>query len=203
MASYNSLSGLKTVEKSAEEATKREKVEKVVKGPVEVKKKGKIRKFFDSFMKQDARTVRDFVVDDIVVPAIKKTFIESVTSGLNMSLLGDSKATKVTKASRVSYSRMYDDDRYSASSRSAQSRAYDYDDIIFPEYSEAKDVLDRMYEILAEYRVVRVADYYDLAGVSERPYTDNRYGWTSLNGADVLSVRGGYIIKLPRALPID
>ena len=120
-----------------------------------------------------------------------------------MSLLGDSKASKVTKASRVSYSRMYDDERTTVPSNRSSIRSYDYDDIIFPEYSDAKDVLDRMYELLATYRVVRVADYYDLAGVSERPYTDNHYGWTSLNNADIMDVRGGYIIKLPRALPID
>ena len=201
MANYNSLTGLKQVEKKQEES---KRVTEAVTTNATVKKKTKLQKFIDSFLKEDIGTVRDFVVGDVIIPAIKKTFIESVTSGLNLSLLGDSKAGRVPKASKVSYNRMsdYDRDPYSLDYRYA-SRSYDFDAVIFPEYAEAKEVLDRMYELLGEYHVVRVADYYDLANVTGRPYTDNRYGWTSLGRAEIIDVRGGYMIRLPRALPID
>ena len=42
----------------------------------------------------------------------------------------------------------------------------------------------------------------DLVGVTGN-YTDNKYGWTNIRNAEVVRVRDGYRIKLPRALPID
>jgi hypothetical protein len=35
------------------------------------------------------------------------------------------------------------------------------------------------------------------------PFTGNRYGWTSINTAEIVSGRDGYRIKLPRASLID
>ena len=52
------------------------------------------------------------------------------------------------------------------------------------------------------YQVVSVADFYDLVGVSGN-YTDNKYGWTDIRNASVIRVRDGYMIKLPKALPLN
>ena len=60
-----------------------------------------------------------------------------------------------------------------------------------------------MDELIATYGVVRVADFYELVGVTGN-YTDNKYGWTDIRNASVVRARdGGYIIKLPKAFPID
>ena len=79
---------------------------------------------------------------------------------------------------------------------------YDYDDIILESRGEAEDVLERMDELIATYQVVSVADFYDLVGVSGN-YTDNKYGWTDIRNASVIRVRDGYMIKLPKALPLN
>ena len=41
-----------------------------------------------------------------------------------------------------------------------------------------------------------------LVGVSGN-YTDNKYGWTDIRNASVIRVRDGYMIKLPKALPLN
>ena len=70
--------------------------------------------------------------------------------------------------------------------------------IIYPE-----EVLDKMFELLDTYQFVSVADLYDLVGVTGN-YTDNKYGWTNLRGAEPVRMRdGGYALKLPKAYPID
>lgn len=79
---------------------------------------------------------------------------------------------------------------------------YDYDDIILESRGEAEDVLERMDELIATYQLVSVADFYDLVGVSGN-YTDNKYGWTDIRNASVIRVRDGYMIKLPKALPLN
>ena len=60
-----------------------------------------------------------------------------------------------------------------------------------------------MIDIMDNYDgVVTVADLYDLADLTQ-PYTANRYGWTNLRNATTQRVRDGYILKLPRPMPID
>ena len=49
---------------------------------------------------------------------------------------------------------------------------------------------------------VKIADLYDLVGMDSN-YTDNRYGWTNLRSAQVVRVRDGYLLKLPKALPLN
>ena len=80
---------------------------------------------------------------------------------------------------------------------------YECNDIIVLETrSEAEEVIQRMDELIDMYGVVSVADMYDLVGVSCN-YTDTKYGWTNIRSAEPVRVRDGYIIKLPKALPID
>jgi hypothetical protein len=59
-----------------------------------------------------------------------------------------------------------------------------------------------MDELIETYGLVRVADLYDLVGITGN-YTDNKYGWMNIRNADIVRVRDGYMIKLPRAMPID
>ena len=79
---------------------------------------------------------------------------------------------------------------------------YDFDDIILDSRGEAEDVLSRMDELIDNYGIVSVADFYDLCGITGS-YTDNKYGWTDIRSAQVVRVRDGYKIKLPRALPLN
>ena len=60
-----------------------------------------------------------------------------------------------------------------------------------------------MHDIIAQYGTVSVADLYDLARVPNDNFTMNRYGWTTLNGAQPVRVRDGYILKLPRVVPLN
>jgi hypothetical protein len=82
------------------------------------------------------------------------------------------------------------------------SGQYSYDDIILPTRGEAEEVLTRMDELMDTYGLVRVADLYDLVGITGE-YTDNRYGWTNITRAEIIRNRDGYMIKMPRAVPID
>ena len=77
-----------------------------------------------------------------------------------------------------------------------------FDDIVIPSRQEADEVLEKMDEIIDRYDIVSVSDYYDLVGETGN-YTDNKYGWSSLRTAEVVRVRDGYIIKLPKPKVID
>lgn len=178
------------------------KVEKVVTGKVITKKKSGLRKFADEFISEDAKNVKTYVLGEVLIPAIKKAVLDIVTDGINMILYGDAgRGGKRYTADKVSY-RSYSDYSRPRDTRSTTSARYSYDDIILSTRGEAEDVLARMDELMDMYGLVRVADLYDLVGITGE-YTDNRYGWTSIRTAEIVRVREGYAIKMPRAIPID
>lgn len=192
--------------KEVEQVTKDDgkRVEKVIRGTVKTKKKNdNVKKFTDVFISEDIENVKSYIFMDIFVPAIKKAISDIFSNGIDMLLYGDSgKSRKRTPADRVSYrsyDRAYDRRDYNATRPRTR---YSYDEIILDNRGEAQAVLDGMYEVLDMYGMVRVADFYDLVGVTGNPQ-DNNYGWTSLQSADIIRVRDGFVIKLPRALPIQ
>lgn len=176
------------------------KVEKVVTGTVRTKKKSGFSKLRDTFVSDDVQNVKSYVLTDILVPSAKKLVSEIVDT----ILFGESRGGRRRSSSEyISYNKYSDkrDDRRYSESRSRVT--LDFDDIVFDNMREAEEVLERMDELLANYGVVSVADFYDLAGITG-DYTYNKYGWTNLRSAVPVRLRdGGYIIKLPRATLID
>lgn len=181
----------------------RKKLEKVVKGQVKVKKKSEMSKFAEAFVAEDAKNVGSYVFTDVLIPAVKKLITDIVTDGINMILYGGtSKVNRNSNASYVSY-RQYSDRRDdSRSSASVARNGYSHDDIVLESRGEAEEVLSRMDELIDTYGMVSVADMYDLVGKSCN-YTDNKYGWTNIRNAEPVRVRDGYMLKLPKALPIN
>lgn len=182
------------------------KVEKVVTGVVKTKKKSKINNFMGNIISEDAKSVKTYVFGEVLIPAIKKAISDIVTDGIDIILYGESRGrNKRSTADRVSYRNYYDDrgTRPRINERQAiMAGSYSYDDIILSSRGEAEDVLARMDELMDTYGLVRVADLYDLVGITGN-YTDNKYGWTNIRNADIIRVRDGYMIKMPRAVPID
>lgn len=183
----------------------KKRVEKVVKGSVKTKKKTEIKKFADVFVSEDVHSVGSYIVMDVLVPTIKKAIVDIVTDGVNMLFFGDSGKGRKSNgnASYVSYRSYSDRNNNGGARRSERSRSrYSYDDIVLDSRGEAEDVLERMDELVDMYGSVTVADMYDLVGITGN-YTDNKYGWTNIRNAEVIHVRDGYMLKLPKALPID
>lgn len=190
----------------------KKKIEKVISGTAKVKKKNEIRKFADIFISEDIKNVKSYVFMDVLVPAIKKAISDIVTDGIDMILYGGNgkRSKSSSNASKVSYRNYYDrrDDSggayggHSYRSPANARSSYSYDDITLERRGEAEDVLARMNELIDTYGVVSVADLYDLVGITGS-YTDNKYGWTNISNAEAVRVRDGYLLKLPKALPID
>lgn len=160
----------------------------------------KRNKFVDSVISEEAGNVKNYIIGDVLIPALKKAISDVVTNGIDMILYGETGHTKKPGASKISYSSYYDGGRRERTSY--RSAGYEFDDLVFETRGEAEIVLDNLFEILDRYRVATVADLYDLAGSPGR-YTDNKFGWTDLGRAEVVRIRDGYVIKLPRALAID
>lgn len=189
-------------EKKEVPAQEEKRAEKVVRGKVKTKK-NEVRKLTDIFISEDVSNVKNYILMDVIVPAVKKAIYDLVVGTLDMSLYGGRGNGKRPTSDKVSYRDYngisYRDDR--SYNRTQTNTGYSYDDIVLETRGEAEAVLSRMDELMETYGIVRVADLYDLVGITGE-YTDNNYGWTNIRNADVVRVRDGYKIKMPRALPI-
>lgn len=190
------------------ESVPEKKIEKVISGTAKAKKKSEIRKFTDVFVSEDMDSVKSYILMDVLVPAVKKAISDIVTNGIDMLLYGEAgrnKSTSSSTASHVSYRSYYDSQNNNRRDSRPTSRpriGYDYDDVIIDNRGEAEEVMTRMDELMETYGLVSVADFYDLVGISGN-YTDNKYGWTDIRNASIVRTRDGYMIKLPKALPLD
>lgn len=193
-------------QKEKETATTVEKrVQKVVKTPVKTKT-NEVRKFADIFISEDISNVKNYIFMDVLVPAIKKAIYDIVTNGIDMFLYGGTgKGKASTSGNKVNYRNYYEDKKTSGyrGSENVQSRSgFDYDEIVFSNRGEAESAKQQMQATIARYGVVTVADLYDMCDLSA-PYTSQKYGWMDVSSAEPTRVRDGYILKLPRAVPID
>lgn len=179
----------------------KKQIEKVVRGSVKTRPKKGVRKLADVFVSEDISNVKSHIMMDVVVPAVKKVISDIVRDGIDMLLYGDTRGNR-SSSSYISYRDYTSSNVSSNRSVSSPSRTgYNHDDIVLETREEAEEVLERMDELIEAYGVVSVADLYDLIGKSCN-YTDNKYGWTNIRNAEPIRVRDGYMLKLPKALPI-
>ena len=198
MEEYKSNSH-KSRENSTEPAPEK-KVEKVISGTAKSKKKTGIQKFMNFFIPEDVASVKSYIFEDVVVPAVKDIILDTVKIVLGTS---GSSTNKSSTPLRRPYSKCYDErERRDRGVARPRTTGYDYDDVILENRGDAEAVLDEMDKRISTYGIVTVADFYELTGM-ESNYTDNKYGWSDIRNASVDRVREGYLIRLPRALPLN
>ena len=198
----------KAREENALSSQKKKQITKVTKGTVRTKKKNEMSKLGNMFISEDASKVKSYILMDVLVPTIKKAISDIVKNGVDMILYGEAGQNKKrTYASTVSYRDYYDNgsrsvSRFDDPSRARARAGYSFDDVILETRGEAEEVLSSMDELIEMYGYVSVADMYDLVGITCE-YTDNKYGWKNIRTAEPVRVRDGYMLKLPRALPLN
>lgn len=196
----------KSKEKEQNEVAEKRVSQPITKKPA-IKKTGVGRRLTDIFIAEDANSVGEYILIDIIVPTLKRLFVDIISDSANMFAFGERGAGRRSTAERVGYRSGYTN--YNRASERRDNRpvtrntsTYSYDDIYLDSRGEAEAVVDRMVELITEYGMVSVGDLYDLVGVTGS-YTDYKYGWTDIRTISVERKRDGYFIKLPRALPLD
>ena len=197
------------------------KIVQITEGSVTQRKKSRTKRAKALFFGGDARGAVMFVATEVLVPALKDMIIDGGREVLERIVLGDRRSQSSYRGnyySRSSPTRT----RYDGYSRPTQyaqtapwrreeprhvsdhSRAvFDFGEIIIESRGEAEQVLDTLIDVIQQYGQTSVSDLYGLVGITSA-YTDQKYGWTTLQGSTVQHVRGGgYLLVLPRPVPLD
>ena len=177
---------------------KPKKLEKVVKGEVK-KKSGTGKIISNEFVKEEPSYVRDYILGEIVLPAVKNLIADIINNGVSMFLFGETRAPR--RGNNRDRSRYSQRDEYDEPRERRYRNRMRYDDfshIVLTSRSDAVTVLNDMRDYIEDYGSVTVSNLYELVGEDSQAI-DNSYGWTNLDRAYIDSVRGGYIIEFPKA----
>jgi hypothetical protein len=153
----------------------------------------------------------DYMIADVVVPAIQDTILEALQGGLERLIKGETRHrrgfttaspyTNLTNPPRINYQSMGHTPTARTLSPQARTR-HDFRDIVIASRQEADEVLERMYDILGKYGSVSVSDLYELTGI-QSGHTDHKWGWVTLRGAKIARMRNqGYLLDLPIPEPL-
>ena len=209
---------------SLDNVSDRKKIEvKPLKGKVSKREPTFKEKLKRSFVKEDLKDIRDYVIFDIVIPGIRKGIFDMIV-GTAGQIFGISVPSNVytnrgysSNNTRLTpHERRYRD--YSSISRDASSgyssnRNMRYDrfsvsDWAFEFKEDADSVLEQLIDICDYEGWVSVGQFFNIAdpeGTAEgrNPYTNNNYGWHSLDNVPGprLIPGEGYVLDLPPARP--
>ena len=176
------------------------------------KKKGFGKKLAESFIQNDVENVKSYVIDDVVIPGIKRAILDAICNSVSMLFYGDTRGSYFDDSPRRrsyrSYSSMYEP-RQRRERRAVEEPARRYsdldatDEIEYETKGSADDVIKELNEIIDVYGLASVADFYEASRCS-CDHVCNNYGWTNIDGAVAhMKPNGKWMLIMPKSMPID
>lgn len=179
----------------------REKIAPVIdRSKVVSTKKPLGKKISETFMTEDAKDVKTWLLMDVLIPGIKSTILDI----LSMMFFGETNyrggSRKSSSSGRVDYRSKYQSSSERTTRRRRNER-YDSDDqvdfrnIIIRNREDAEDIIEEMRKRIRDVNSVSIADLLDLIDVPGR-YTDNNWGWDDEMDVGIRRVSSGYLIDV-------
>lgn len=186
---------------------KKKEVTQIVTG--HVKSKSLAEKAGDVFLSEDTRTVKNYILWDVLIPAIKNSVADVIIGGIEMALFGSTRGRRSAGnggGSRVNYSGYSRDNRSDMPSRRVvsvdRSSRYDFNNIILDTRGDAEEVISSMEELVRDYGEATVADLNSLVGITGK-FVDNKWGWTDCRDFHVSRSGRGYVLDFNPPIYLD
>ena len=211
----------KAAQAKTTEVAEKPKKKVAVTGNVKRKKKSEFQKFKENILGNGDKSLKSYVVDEIMLPTIQRMFVDVVDSfndaildGIQMSLFGETMGSRSRGRRRTGMRRDYRgiserrsgyrrNDDYRTPRRRMETRSdYDFEELTFEKRADAQAVLEDMIDEVESSGMVTVGDLYEFAGMVPES-TDYNYCWTSLRNARVITDRDGFRLSLPYVKPVD
>jgi hypothetical protein len=178
-----------------------------IKGKVSVKKTSEASRK----LQESSHEIGEYAIREVLIPGLKNALWDIATTSLNILLYGEASSGRRSSGAPFTSSINYAStnninklNRRSDPRRSNVKRTSmrPEEEIIFERKSDADMVLDQMREAIQSFGTVSVQSLFDMCDKTA-PWTANKYGWMDLEDAYVDRTREGYILRLPRSLPLD
>lgn len=184
---------------------------------VRIHKPSIFEKFADTFLAQDIHEVGEYVITDVIIPAIKKTLVEIIKNGAEMLFYGETKASKINDPTNpwTSYNAYYQSGSKSNRSGSDNRLKGGSDNyrLEFRTRAQAEEAKENLLELIRTYKSASIADFCEISRAQIKitdqeiakdipaKWNDNDWGWYDLTANDIEVVRlfnGFYTLKLPK-----
>ena len=141
---------------------------------------------------------------ELIIPAGRDLLFNVVTSVSQTLIYGESEPPSTSNGvNRIPYSSISNYNRVGRpTSRVQKIRQRPEDGFVFERKSDADTIIEELREACDSFGVVTVQALYEICDKTA-PYTANKYGWMNLDDARVERTRDGYVLKLPRSMPLD
>lgn len=198
----NSNKARKAIEPAAP-AEPREKLEKVIEGKVVRRKTPWWKRAAGSMIAEDAGTVGEVVLTDVIIPSVKNLLRDIVVNGIDRTLYGSTRGPSrgigrgIGGNNGSTLKTHYHDvpQRPRVLSSSARAR-HRFDEIVLESRQDALDAIAQLVSQIEQYGSASVGDLYDILGESG-DWADTKWGWRDLREADIAQDRGGWRLVLP------
>ena len=183
------------------------KVEKVISGTAIEKKETLGSRIRKSFAGDDSQSVGQYILFDVMIPAAKSMISDAVSGGIERLLFGTVRPAGRNAPRQGGYTSYGSVSSATPQTNrpaiSARGRAnHDFNEIVLETSAEAENVIQTLLNLVEDYGFASVADLYSAVGITGS-YTDEKWGWSNLNGATYRRIRNGYLLELPRTMPAD
>lgn len=169
-------------------------------GDIQQKPKGKfkigkiIRTIFEG--SDDMGAIADYLLDDVLLPALKKALSEAGRGAWDKLIYRDHKPSSTTKVEPIGYSGIFE--RKSGSSSQARGTAKPrFGTLTLDNIDDCKMLLANMQAIIDRNGTVSVLQLYDMAGQNTDVYTAQKYGWANIDTARIIKTDDGWRLDMP------
>lgn len=210
-----------------EEAPVKKEIKKIVSGTVTMHKKSFGQRFKETFFGEQAGQMKDYILRDVVIPTIRDTIWSAGSGALEILLFkevrhrrrgpyGSPWRSDISRDFRDAY-RSYDSYYYGPGKSSPVGKnqrpgppqdrrppsrgRQNVDNIEFSSRVDAKEVLDQLCELIDTDGYAGIRDLYAMLG-EDTTFVDEYWGWTDLGSAVIIPFNGGYLLELPKAVPV-
>jgi len=184
------------------------KIEKIVTGEVKMNKKPLGSRLKSLFFRGEAKEAAGYVTGAVLLPAMKAMAWDAISRGSERLIFGDTSPNRRVGSAievgrpRVSYNTPVDRAYQTPAAmlpkqpphRAPQRR--EASQVTLELRADAESVVEQLADLLDVYQVATVADLNTMIGMPHT-YVDNKWGWTTLDGVDIIQTPHGYMINLP------
>lgn len=202
LENYPSNSVSAKAEKKEEPAV--EKKEAVVTQPAKKAKKKFGKKIIDAFFPERTTDLKEYLVCDVVIPAVKAATWDLFTKGLNILLYDKTDGVRPGGGSsnfeQSNYLRYWTGTGSKAKAAQvarAVNKPYGCEDALLVSKNDCLKVLACLQQTIDEFGMVSVAEYNERVGFPTTT-VDRNYGWFDIQRADWTETRDGFVLHMPK-----
>lgn len=168
-------------------------------------KKPLSKKFAETFMTEDTKDVKSWLLMDVLIPGIKNTILDILSMLFFGEIENRRRSSRRDRDNRVNYSSYYGgySSRHDREDRRRRDRydryisddQVDFRNIIVRERRDAEDLINAMRDRIRNNGEISIAEFMDLIDAKSN-YTDNNYGWDDERDIGIRRVSSGYLIDV-------